>query len=430
MISRRTLLGVSAATAGLAAASGSLPDASATTSVTPTDLTKVAPGTSGIDHVVVVMMENRSFDHFLGWLPGARGRQSGLTFTDRYGVRHGTHHLKTFASCGNTDPDHSYEGGRIELGAGHADGWLKTGENDLLSIGYYGQSDLGFFGKAAPYWTTCDQYFSAIMAETYPNRFYQHSAQTDRIHNSSTTSTLPTIWDRCAAAGVSHTYYYSDVPFLALWGSKYLSISSPYEKFLADAATGTLPQVSFLDPRFGGEGDGISGDDHPSADIRVGEKFLADVYTAITNGPGWANTLLVVNYDEWGGFFDHVAPGTAPDVTASNGLRGFRVPALVVSPRARRKFVAPWTYDHTSVLKMIEWRFGLAPLTTRDAHARNLAEVLDFSSPPSLTAPAISVPAVVPTPCEAPAPVPRSLAPESEWGPLKDRAIKDGWKIL
>jgi phospholipase C len=92
--------------------------------------------------------------------------------------------------------------------------------------------------------------------------------------------------------------------------------------------------------------------------------------------------------------------------------------------------VAPWTYDHTSVLKLIEWRFGLAPLTTRDAHARNLAEVLDFSAPPNLSAPAISVPTVVPTPCEAPAPVPRSLAPESEWGPLKARAIRDGWKIL
>ena len=375
-------------------------------------------------------MENRSFDHFLGWLPGARGRQSGLSYTDRYGVRHSTHHLTQFSSCLNPDPDHSYEGGRIELGRNTADGWLKAGENDLLAIGYYKQADLGFFGKAAPYWTTCDSYFSAVMAETYPNRFYQHSARTDRLHNNTDISTMPTIWDRCAEAGVSATYYYSDIPFLALWGAKYVPIAQPYEKFLTDAAAGTLPSVSFLDPRFNGEGDGVSGDDHPTADIRVGEKFLADVYTAITTGPAWENTLLVVNFDEWGGFFDHAVPGTAPDVSTTTALRGFRVPALVISPRARRHFVAPWTYDHTSVLRTIEWRFGLTPLTPRDAHARNLAEVLDFSTPPSLTAPPISVPTVVPVPCEAPPPVPGSLAPESEWSELKAIAPTYGWSIL
>ena len=188
--------------------------------------------------------------------------------------------------------------------------------------------------------------------------------------------------------------------------------------------------MSFLDPRFNGEGDGVSGDDHPTADIRVGEKFLADVYTAITTSPAWANTLLVINFDEWGGFFDHVVPSSANDVSPATALRGFRVPALVVSPRSRRHFVAPWTYDHTSVLKLIEWRFGLSSLTPRDAHARNLAEVLDFASPPSLTAPPISVAPVVPVPCEAPAPVPGSLAPENEWTQLISVAKHHGWSIL
>ena len=427
VITRRALLSATAV-AGAAAAAGSIGGSGPALAATPTVLP--SPATSGIDHIVVVMMENRSFDHFLGWLPGARGRQAGLTYTDRYGGRHSTYHLKQFASCHNADPDHSYEGGRIELGRNRADGWLKAGENDSLAIGYYSKADLGFFGKAAPYWTTCDNYFSAVMAETYPNRFYQHSARTDRLHNSTAISSLPTIWDRCAAKGVSATYYYSDIPFLALWGSKYLPIAQPYEKFLVDAAAGTLPSVSFLDPRFNGEGDGVSGDDHPTADIRVGEKFLADVYTAITTGAGWENTLLVINFDEWGGFFDHVVPGSASDVSSSTALRGFRVPALVISPRSRRHFVAPWTYDHTSVLKTIEWRFGLPSLTTRDAHARNIAEVLDFSHPPSLTAPPISVAPVVPVPCEAPAPVPGSLAPEGEWDRLKVVAAHHGWSIL
>lgn len=155
-------------------------------------------------------MENRSFDHFMGWLPSADDKQAGLSFIDRYGTSHSTYHLTEYASCGHQDPDHSYEGGRIQLHGGACDGWLRAGEDDLLPIGYYEQADLGFLGNAAPAWTMCDRYFSAVMAETYPNRFYMHAAQTDRIHNSMATATMPTIWDRLAAAGVSGKYYYSE----------------------------------------------------------------------------------------------------------------------------------------------------------------------------------------------------------------------------
>ena len=89
-----------------------------------------APGQSGIKHIVVLMMENRSFDHFVGWLPGADGKQAGLTYRDRYRVPHRTHHLTAFASCGFQDPDHSYEGGRIQLNGGTCNGWLRSGLND------------------------------------------------------------------------------------------------------------------------------------------------------------------------------------------------------------------------------------------------------------------------------------------------------------
>src|SRR3982750_180148 len=85
------------------------------------------PAKSGIDHIVVVMMENRSFDHFLGWLPGADGKQAGLTYVDRYGIPHTTFHQTQYAGCGFADPDHSYEGGRIEFNSGKCDGWLKAG---------------------------------------------------------------------------------------------------------------------------------------------------------------------------------------------------------------------------------------------------------------------------------------------------------------
>ena len=412
------LLGAGAAIGGSAGARLLEPAAAATT--------LPDPAASGIDHVVVVMMENRSFDHFLGWLPGADGKQAGLTYVDRYGVPHGTHHLTAYSSCGYADPDHSYEGGRIELNGGRCDGWLKAGENDELAVGYYTQADLGFLGQAAPAWTVCDRYFSAVMAETYPNRFYMHAAQTDRLHNSTAQATMPTIWDRLKDAGLTGRYYFSDVPFTALWYDKYLDISAPYAQFLTDAAAGQLPAVSFVDPRFQDESSGTSSDDHPHADIRAGETFLAEVYDAVTSSPNWPNTLLVVNFDEWGGFYDHVAPSTAPDVSSDTALRGFRVPALVVSPRARRGAVAHSTYDHTSVLRAIEWRWGLPALTPRDANARNIAEVLDFTNPPNLVAPAITVP---PFMAGSPCPVQETGVEASEWSDLKKLALSLNWSL-
>jgi len=425
-LTRRHLLGAAGASGLLAAgASRWLPEEPALAAPT-----LPAPADSGIEHVVVVMMENRSFDHFLGWLPGADGKQAGLSFRDRYGVKHPTHHLEAFASCGFHDPDHSYEGGRIQLNGGRCDGWLRSGQNDLLSIGYYKQADLDFFGQAAPHWTTFDRYFSAVMAETYPNRFYQHAAQTDRLHNNTDQCTLPTIWDRLKAKGVSGTYYYSDVPFTALWYDKHLDISQHFAQFLTDAAAGTLPAVSFVDPRFTDEESGTSSDDHPHADIRAGEAFLNQVYDAVRNGPGWEKTVMVINYDEWGGFFDHVAPGRAADVSSRTALRGFRVPAVLISPLARRGHVAHRTYDHTSILRMIEWRWGLKPLTPRDANARNIAEVLDFERGPRLASPTYIVAPFVSAGCSAPpAPTAMSADEYAEWPALKELATKLGWRL-
>ncbi|HEX9039482.1 MAG TPA: alkaline phosphatase family protein, partial [Trebonia sp.] len=269
------------------------------------------PGSSGIDHIVLVMMENRSFDHYLGWLSGADGKQAGLSYTNSVGVSYPTYHLSDYQGCAHPDPDHSYAGGRVEYDNGACDGWLRAGQNDTYAIGYYTSKDLAFFAKAAPYWTAFDNYFSATMAPTYPNRLYQHSAQTDRIDDSTTIAAMPTIWDLLADAGVSAHYYFSDVPFLALYGTKYLPISRTWPQFLTDAAAGTLPAVSFLDPRFQDEDSGTSADDHPHADIRAGQYFLSQVYRAVTTSPQWPRTALVINYDEWGGFFDHVPPATA-----------------------------------------------------------------------------------------------------------------------
>jgi phospholipase C len=356
------------------------------------------PQRSEIEHVVLVMMENRSFDHFLGWLTGANGLQAGLTYTDSSGAAHPTYPLAPdYQGCGHPDPDHSYAGARVEYDNGACDGWLRAGSNDIYSIGYYTQSDLAFLGNAAPAWTACDNYFAAILSATYPNRIYQHAAQTDRLDDTLLPlSTLPTIWDRLAEHSLSGRYYFSDFPIVAFWGAKYLGISSPIDQFYEDCANGTLPHVSYVDPRFIGEAEGLSGDDHPHGDIRNGEAFLNSIYEAVTSSPNWPNTVLVINFDEWGGFFEHVPPTVAPIPPAdaalgSDGRRGFRVPALIISPWSPRGAVVHGLYDHTSILKMIEWRWHLRPLTVRDTTANNLAEALDFSRP-DYSAPHFAVP--------------------------------------
>jgi phospholipase C len=372
-----------------------------------------APEDSGIQHIVVVMMENRSFDHLLGWLPGANGHQAGLTYFDSQGEAHPTNHLTTFVGCSHPDPDHSYAGGRSEVDGGKMDGWLRTTTNDTFSIGYYLEDDLPFFSALARNFTTLDNYFASILGPTFPNRVFQHAAQTDRLSNTIDFSTLPTIWDTLAAAGVSHKYYYSNVPFLALWGAKYLGISALFADFLVDAAAGNLPAVSFLDPRFTILDDGEGNDDHPHADVRAGEAFLGQVYRAVTSGPGWSNTVVIVNRDEWGGFFDTVAPTrvVAPndvdtDLVNGNALLGCRVPVVVVSPFTRGTNAATpqinsGLYDHTSVLKLIEWRYNLPPLTSRDASDQigNVAFALDLRNP-NYSVPALPVvDAPIPTPC-------------------------------
>jgi phospholipase C len=280
----------------------------------------------------------------------------------------------------------------VEFDNGLMDGWLRAGSNDVFSIGYYGEQDIPFYGALARNYTACDRYFAAILGPTFPNRLFLHAAQTDRLSNTTTISSLPTIWDRLATAGVSANYFYSNVPFTALWGVKYLGISRLYEEFLLAAATGTLPAVSFVDPIYTILDDGTGNDDHPHADIRKGDLFLYDTFQAVARGPKWANTVFIVNFDEWGGFFEHVTPPRATaanqvdsDIVNGKTLLGCRVPTVVASPFSSGDpcdpKVSSRVFDHTSVLKLIEWRWGLAPLTPRDASndVLNLAYALNFN---------------------------------------------------
>ncbi|HZQ29104.1 MAG TPA: alkaline phosphatase family protein, partial [Acidimicrobiales bacterium] len=388
-LSRRQFL-TAAGAAGALAASGGLTRAVGAASRSwprprPEHATPLAANglRSPIEHIVVLCMENRSFDHYLGWVPGANGRQAGLSYADGAGLLHDTHRLNDWAGCGYNDPDHSYDGGRTQYDGGKVDGFRK-GSNDDYALGYYTRDQVPTNAALVDGFAIADNYFSSILGPTYPNRFYSHAAATDRISNTSTTSTLPTIWDSLATAGVSANYYFSDLPFLALWGTKYVNIARSIGHFFADAAAGSLPSYSYIDPFFLGEDQGGSNDDHPHADIRRGQALISNIVNALMLSPVWSSTVLVVTYDEWGGFFDHVVPKSFPDAftptpTEEHNTSGFRVPAYVVSPFAAPGTIGHNVYNHASILKLVEWRWDLRPLNVRDAAAGNLAEMLDFS---------------------------------------------------
>ena len=171
-------------------------------------------------------------------------------------------------------------------------------------------------------------YFPSILAPTFPNRIFQLCGQTDRLDDSIALCSYPTIFNHCTAAGVSSKYYYGNVPFLTLFPVDAILYANSFSDFLSDCANGSLPQVSFVDPSFTLVLN-TANDNHPHSDIRNGDAFMAQVYQAVASSPDWKSTVLVHNYDEWGGFFEHVPPpralapnDTDPDLVDGEGAAG------------------------------------------------------------------------------------------------------------
>jgi phospholipase C len=397
-----------------------------------------------IDHFVVLMMENRSFDHYLGWRPDVDGRQAGLAYPDDQGKMHPTHPLAPdFQGCGLKDPDHSWDGGRVEYANGKLDGFYKA--NDEFAIGYYVEKDLPFLPALAQAFTTYDRYFAALLGPTYPNRHYQWGAQSGRhITNdfpSDFSAGFPweTIFDRAQAAGLDVGYYYTDLPFAALYGTRAGAWLRPIAQFSTDAAAGNLPNIAFVDPGFNLEDEGLSSDEHPHGDIRFGQYLMSQVVKAFLSSPNFRRGAMFVNYDEWGGFFDHVSPLFVPDdrsskkLSKSFGVTGFRTPAVSISPWARRGYVSHAALTHVSILKLISYRFGLGWLNTRHRYSSDIGRTFDFSKAnydvPDLPSPS----PVVPVECsvaESPA-VTRSERNEGhELADLADVADRLGYPVL
>jgi len=381
-----------------------------------------APRNVPIDHFVVLMMENRSFDHYFGWVAGADASQQ-QSYTDPAGNSVPTRHFSTLGSggveykgCGHPDPGHGWDSGRAQL----LGGFLAEGSgNDEFALTYFNSGELGFIHDAARAYTLYDRFFCSLLASTWPNRYYKWSAQSGGLKTNdpplgTAGNQWETIFDRGLAHGLSARYYASDLPFSAVWGPRGATWTNPISRFYTDCAAGTLPNISFVDPPFrdGGGGDGLSADEHPLGDVRLGQAFMADVVNAFVSSPNYRRGALFVIYDEWGGFFDHVRPPHVPDDRASAALdedfgqMGFRIPALAVSPysRGRRRRSTDFRvdhgqYGHESILKLISYRFGLGDLNLRQSAARNIGLSFDWEHP-DFDAPALPDPPEVATaPC-------------------------------
>lgn len=378
-------------------------------------LLDVPAAQSPIKHVVILMMENRSFDHWLGWLSmdeqwlaAGRGRYGGdftvdakqdQAFTGPDGPVATAHLIEMLAGenpyrgCGHPDPGHQWVEGRAQRDGGFLS---PNSGNDKFALGYYIGADLPFTSQLAKRFTVCDRSFASVLGPTYPNREYFLSAQSggNKINNLPTDLAAgfgwDTIVDRLAKANVTVKSYYTDLPVLGLWGGRMLPYLHKVDDFFTDAKAGQLPAVSFVDPGFN---TGSRTDNHPHGDIRAGEAFVRDVFSAFAASPNWSDGAFILTYDEWGGFFEHVKPPiladdrTSADDTDNFGQAGFRVPTVVASPFARNGFVDHQQYDHTSILRFLEWRFLGAPptgtggdagwsLTARDRNANNIGTSL------------------------------------------------------
>jgi phospholipase C len=276
-------------------------------------------------------------------------------------------------------------------------------------MGYWTAEDLPFYYGLASTFPLADRYFSSVLAQTYPNRrFLLAGTAYGLVDNNLKSITEPapngTIFDRLNQHDISWKNYYSSLATTLLIPTIRQAKPNnlvPVAEFFTDAAAGRLPAYSLVDPDFD-----RNSEENPQ-NILIGEAFAARVINAVMSGPSWSKTLLIWCYDEHGGYYDHVPPPAAiapdairPAIEAAHQRQpggydryGFRVPCVIVSPRARQNYVSHVVHDHTSILKLIETKWNLPALTFRDSAASNLLDSLDlkgrpaFLDPPKLPAP-------------------------------------------
>ena len=455
-LTRRQLLAAGAA-AGSSALLGAC-GAGRTTLHTATTVKPAGSDLGAVRHVVFLMLENRSFDHYFGAYPGVRGFDDhpagdlgpfAQTWPGGPSPELLPFHLDTSAGHGecSTDLSHAWELQHKCWNGGAMDRFVAThtsveGEgqvNGPLTMGYYTRADLDFYYALADAFTICDGYHCSVMGPTGPNRLHALSGTIDAhggaggpvIDNQTVQFTLrwQTMPERLQAAGVTwKTYgpsaakYQPSNPYAIIVSDNILLSFARYQDpstelhtraflsrfpgdFAADVRRGALPEVSWLIPPNGY-------DEHPPAPPALGMWYVHQVLDILSSNPAvWAKTVLFVMYDENDGFFDHVPPPTPPEGTAGEYLHsplpdgaagiagpvglGFRVPMLVVSPFSRGGYVCSDTFDHTSQMRFLESRFGV-PAPNISAWRRSVTG--DLTTTLQLTSPDATVPSLPATP--------------------------------
>ncbi|MBX5468018.1 MAG: alkaline phosphatase family protein [Firmicutes bacterium] len=343
-----------------------------------------------IDHFVVLTHENHTFDQYFGTFPGADGIPPRVALPDRAGhlVRPWPIRSPWFNLL--HDPDHSWNAIHAAWNQGAMDGFARV--NGREALGYYPEAMVLGYWALARRGVLLDRYFCAVLGPTMPNRLFLVSGTSAGVRDDP--PLLPngrrwrfhqaTLFDQLEAAGVSWAYYVRDWrPGLYEWAKSLIMCPllwfprfwdrpalrrriRPAAAFFADLRRGRLPQVAYLAP-------GWWDSEHPGAFLGPGFRAVSQVVAALEQSRYWSRTLVVLNFDEGGGFYDHVPP----PVVDAYGL-GMRVPAIVLSPRLSHPGRVDHTVlEHTSVLKTIQRRFGLPPLTVRNREAATLEAVLE-----------------------------------------------------
>lgn len=329
----------------------------------------------------MVLQENHTFDNYFGTYPnvdGLAGKSVCLPVTP--GASQCI--APTLApSPTPLDMPHNWTTAHAAYGSGAMDGFVYA-EQSNATMQYFDRGAIPHYWRAADQYALCDRYFTSVMSESAPNHLHLVAGTAGGLEDDAVPSRLdfPPIFQSLDGIGVRWRVY-----GFARWMESFGYVHdhpslkanfAPSHQFATDVAAGTLPDVTWI---FGAPG----GSEHPPQSVTAGSNSVAsDIANPLGASPYWGSLALFITWDDYGGFYDHVAP---PQVDPYG--YGFRVPALVISPFARAGFIDHATYDHTSILRFIEDRFGLAPLAARDAAAVPLDGVFDWTQSPRPFAP-------------------------------------------
>ena len=372
------------------------------------------PSMRQIEHVVVLMMENHSFDNLLGMVPHqVPGRRSvdGLRVVGGRVVNSnpdasGTPLVASRASSPcqlDGEPSQSWNASHEAYDNGLNDGFVRA--SAPVAMQYWDKHDLPFTYSLVEHFPIGERHFSSVLGQTWPNRSYLFAGTSIGMVNDIIAPTPPpngTIWDRLDQHHIDWAIYYdpSSYPsFELVPGSDTPARGSRvkhFNRFLTDVAAGKLPRFTFLDPNYE-----TTSEENPQ-DIQLGERYIARVVTALMRAPTWKHTALFITYDEHGGYYDHVPPPAAippdsippaltpGDVSGGFDRYGFRVPMIVVSPWARPRYVSRSVEDHTSITAFVERKWNLPAMTLRDANASPMTGYFDFRRPAFMTPPKLA----------------------------------------